>query len=121
MKSSSKANSKLPMWSITILAALVWIIRPNPTRPSLFCKQELETGDCVCFHGKLQRPLVGSIAHVLPLLTKFSVLLRFPPVSNYKSPNQGFQFFSHPPDLASLKTKTAVLPEPCKLKLEDLT
>lgn len=38
MKISSRANLKWPIWSINILAAPMYRIRPNLMRPTLFCE-----------------------------------------------------------------------------------
>ena len=62
-KCSIKANSKRPMLSIDILATLMQIIRPNPMRLDLFCKQKSKGSDYIeqfYFNVKLYHTLVGS-------------------------------------------------------------
>ena len=39
MKSSSKADLKEPIWSVTILAGPIKIIRPSLMKLNLLCKQ----------------------------------------------------------------------------------
>lgn len=43
----------------------------------------------------------------------------FPLISGYDVPNWCFQFFSYPPDVASLRTTIALFLKLCKMKLDD--